>query len=457
MPILKSLSILLVFFCLSANAQKSEISGTATEWAGKEIRLLIENDPITKTYREIDATSIAEDGSFKLTVDTNETLLLWISVKRFKSPIWVSPAQDYSISVIPNPENVLVDTWQNGSFQYAFLSLDSTDVNNVVADFDTQYYNFYLDNAQFIGTSQLRRNVHRFTEEFKLDSSIALIYNYQRYTLAEMKLSSGVKKSDLYNEYLNAQPLLLNNSAWYYFFNLFYADYFQAYDLKFGGATIANRLKMGLPADSIDVLFAKDDFMKYEPIRQLVILKSVSEVYSNAAYPIEKLREIVRLIAQNPSTPILGEVAGRLYAKMENTLIGSELTAISSNWEPEYISESDTLPTILMVSSEAIASEKEALVLKSLHEKYSDFVHFAELRISDVKNPVNRPWTVYHPKDKIQFLDFFNIYGFPHFIWVDGNGIIRENGIEKPSDGLETRMFRIKTDAENKNRIKIGQ
>ena len=214
---------------------------------------------------------------------------------------------------------------------------------------------------------------------------------------------------------------------------------------------------MGLPADSIDVLFAKDDFMKYEPIRQLVILKSVSEVYSNAAYPIEKLREIVRLIAQNPSTPILGEVAGRLYAKMENTLIGSELTAISSNWEPEYISESDTLPTILMVSSEAIASEKEALVLKSLHEKYSDFVHFAELRISDVKNPVNRPWTVYHPKDKIQFLDFFNIYGFPHFIWVDGNGIIRENGIEKPSDGLETRMFRIKTDADNKNRIKIGQ
>jgi len=458
MPINRALFILFIFIGLTANAQKSEILGTAKEWAGKEIRLIVENDPITKTFREIDATSIAADGSFILTVDTNETLLFWLAVKRFKSPIWISPAQDYSISIIPTPENVLVDTWQNGSFQYAFLSLDSTDVNNALADFDTKYYNFYLDNAQFIGTSQLRRKVTSYAEDFKLDTTSALIYNYQKYTLAEMKLSSGFKKSDLYKEYLKDKPLQLHNSAWFHFFNLFYADYFKSYDSKFGGATIANRLRTGLPPDSLAALFLQDDFMQYEPIRQLVILQSVSEVYSNSNYPIEKLRAIVNLIAQNPATPSLGNIANRLKTKLKNTLIGSELAVISKNWMPEYISNQDTLPTILLVSSEgSTASEKEVLVLKSLHEKYGDFAHFAELRISELENPVKRPWRVYYPNDKMQFLEFFNIYGFPHFIWIDGKGIIRENGIEKPSDGLESRLFKIKTEAENKNRIKVGQ
>src|SRR5690606_25347965 len=105
-------------------------------------------------------------------------------------------------------------------------------------DFDTKYYNFYLDNAQFIGTSQLRRKVTSYAEDFKLDTTSALIYNYQKYTLAEMKLSSGFKKSDLYKEYLKDKPLQLHNSAWFHFFNLFYADYFKSYDSKFGGATI---------------------------------------------------------------------------------------------------------------------------------------------------------------------------------------------------------------------------
>ena len=99
----------------------------------------------------------------------------------------------------------------------------------------------------------------------------------------------------------------------------------------------------------------------------------------------------------------------------------------------------------------------ESKILKSLFEKYESIAHFAEIRISDGSKLPARPWTIYYPQDKMQFLDYFKIYGFPHFIWVDGNGTIRENGIEKPSDGLESRLFKIQTEKDNKNKIKIGQ
>ena len=458
MTIYRGLAIISFLFCLSANAQKAGISGIAKEWAGKEIRLLIENDPITKTFRQVDSDTIAADGTFKLNIDTNQTALYWLAVNRFKSPIWISPAIIYPISIIPNPENILVDTWQNGSFEYAFLALDSSDVNKVLADFDTKYYDFYLDNAQFIGTSQLKRKVSEYAANLKIDSSSAVIQTYQTYTIAEMKLSSGIKKSDLFGEYLKDKPILLQNVAWFDFFNLFYSDYFQAYDLKFGGATLSNRLKTGLPPDSLSILFEQDDFLQNETIRQLVILKSISEVYSNSAYPLDKLKAIVNLVVEKPATPAVGAIANRLNAKMANTLIGSNLAAISKNWKPEYLPEQDSLPTILMVSSDgSTTSEREALILKSLFEKYESIAHFAEVRISDGSKLPGRPWTVHYPQDKMQFLDYFKIYGFPHFIWVDGNGTIRENGIEKPSDGLESRLFKIQTEKDNKNKIKIGQ
>src|SRR5690606_19934801 len=126
MTINKGLPIVLVLICLfvlsagmnTVFSQPSSISGTAPGWAGKEIRLLIENDPISKTYREVDSDSIAMDGSFNLSVDTNESALYWLEVQRFKSPIWISPGSVYPISTIEIPENILVDTWQNGSFQY---------------------------------------------------------------------------------------------------------------------------------------------------------------------------------------------------------------------------------------------------------------------------------------------------------------------------------------------------
>src|SRR5690606_2687274 len=116
----------------------------------------------------------------------------------------------------------------------------------------------------------------------------------------------------IYNEYLKNKPFALHNTAWFHFFDLFYSDYFQTYDLKFGGATIANRLKTGLPADSLSILLSQDDFLQNDTIRQLVILKSIAEVYTNTTYPRAKLVDIVNLAVSNPETPQLGGIAERL-------------------------------------------------------------------------------------------------------------------------------------------------
>lgn len=455
-----------MFFSLStamecvgtANAQEAEILGKADFWAGKNIYLTAEKDPISRSLFIVDMDTIAPDGTFKLVANTSKIQQYWIRVNRFKAPIWLEPGREYSISIIPVPENKLVDTWQNGGFEYAFLSLDSTDINQQLSDFDTQYYNFYLDNARFIGTSQLKSKVEAFLKQQKISDTDSFITIYKEYTLAEMKLSSGFKRDDLYKTHLKNKPVHLENPAYYTFFDLFYSDTFQSYDLQFGGATIANRLKKGMAADSVNILLSQDYFLENDTIRQLVLLKSISEVYANSAYPIESLKKVVSLIVRNPASTQSGEIAKRLDQKLNHELVGNTFADYTATWRPAHVPYQDTLPTIYLISHDgSLESEKEAAILKSLQAKYSDFAHFAEIRIGNASQKPDRSWSVYYPGNKLEFLDQFEIYRFPHFIWVNGKGKILENGIEKPSEGLETRLYKIKSDYEEKNRIKVGQ
>ena len=459
--------VFMVFFCLStvkecvstANAQETVIRGNSENWEGKQIRLIAEKDPISKTFSYIDSDTIASDGSFKLTALTNRVSLYWLAVNRFKTPIWISPGAEYEISIIPKPENVLVKTWQNGNFEYGFLSLDSTDINYQIAEFDSKFYDFYLDNSRYIGTHTLKNKVVAFEKSLEIDpKSTAFIDVYKTYTLAEMKLSSGFKKSDIFESYLKDKPVLLQNVAYYHFFDLFYADYFQSFDSRFGGASMSNRMKMGMGVDSLFYIVGQDPFIDNATLRQYVILNSVSKTYTNRAYPLRSLIDIVTFISTNPESPEIADISNRLLNKIRKPLIGSEISALSELWKPDWDTKPDTLPTVVMISYEgSVASEKETLILKSLAEKYHKVVHFAEFRIGSTSSDDSDLWPVYYPNNSLAFLEEFKAYSFPHFIWVDGQDIIRESGIEKPSEGLESRLYRLQSIYDDRNRIKVGQ
>ena len=451
--------IFLAFLSFSANAQKAQIRGNSENWAGKQIRLIAEKDPISKTYAYIDSDTIAEDGSFKLQVSADHISLYWLIVNRFKAPIWIAPGAEYEISIISKPENILVKTWQNGSFEYGFSSLDSTDINYQLAEFDSKFYEFYLDNSRYIGSHLLKSKVKEYEKSLDIDpSSTSYSDVYKAYTLAEMKLSSGFKKMEVFETYLKDKPILLKNVAYYHFFDLFYADYFQSFDSQFGGATMSNRMKMGMGVDSLFQILNKDPFLVNETLRQTVILNAVSNVHTNRAYPLKSLIDIVEFISSNPKSPEIAEIANRLLSTIKKPLIGTEISKLSDIWNPKWEIHTDSLPTVVMVSYEgSTASEKEVLILKSLAEKYHKVAHFAEFRIGSNSKGQSQPWPVYYPNNDLAFLEDFKVYSFPHFIWVDGNSIIRESGIEKPSDGLESRLFKLQSQYDDRNKIKVGQ
>lgn len=453
-------NILFFIFILSSLSGKAQttISGLAPQWAGKTIQLYRETDPITRNRVSLSSDTINPDGSFELKSKNQNTTMLWMAVKRFTAPIFVAPGADYELSVVNKPENKLVDTWHKGSFEYGFHNLDSSDVNAMIGDFDNAYYNFYLDNVRYINSPVLRGKITAFEANYKPDSASEFVKVYRKSTFAAMKLSAGTAPLEIYQTYLQDRPFYPSNPAWYSFFDLFYADYFQKFDSRFGGATIANRIKTGMSPDSLSRLVDLDPFMANDTLKQWVLLKSVDQVYKNRAYSTAFLNRLVENIRTGAMTTKISETAQNLINKMDNPIIGLSLDSLAVNWQPKFRLPQNKLPTVIMVSASGqTESEKERILLQSLTAKYSEIFNWAEVQIdgTEIAEPQSR--TVYRPVNDYAFLETFDIFGLPYFIWADAQGKIVETNIERPSEGLEKRLYKLKFQKEKENQIKVGQ
>jgi hypothetical protein len=447
-------SILMAQFAFS---QASTIEGTGAHWMGKEVSLSICIDYISNTFEIVDQTKIDKKGRFTLKFETSETTTAWIVVNRWKAPIIIEPGKTYQISIVETKESVLVDTWQNGFFDYDFIDLSPDDLNAKLSKFDGEYFNFYLDNAQYIGTFRMNQLVKKFAEQREDSTWMNFESDYKNYSIAEMKLSSGFKRNDLFQTYLSDTSRYYSSEAWYRFFELFFTDYFQNFDSNQGGMAIYNRFRKGMNADSLDILLQKDDFLENEYTRQLVTLNAVAQVGGSNQYDINTLYDITAWVSENAINSQIRLTSEMLKTKLSNQPSQISFEKLTENWSPKVSRDESEKYILVMVSdSQNKESQKEALVLESLIGKYGDIFEVLELNVNSKLQIKSEEWSSFDVKSIGTFLDTYKIYGIPHFMWFNPQGEMVEYNLEKPSMGLEKRLYKIQSDKKESQRIKIG-
>lgn len=440
-----------------ALSQSSTIEGSAKHWAGKEVSLSVCTDYITNTYAAANQTTINEDGSFTLKLETTETTAAWVLVNRWRAPIYLEPGKTYQISLVQTDESVLVDTWQNGFFDYDFIDLKPDDLNAKLSKFDGEFFNFYLDNAQFIGTSRMKTLVNDFALQHEDSTWRGAESEYKNYAIAEMKLSTGMKRDVLFETYLSDTSRYYSSEAWYRFFEIFFTDYFQNFDSKHNGMSISNRLRKEISADSLDVLLMSDDFLQNDYTRQLVTLNAIAEVGASNLYNRKQLSEIVAWIGNHAINNQVKRTSDFLIKKLADNQNQEHFEKLTENWIPKVTTEDDGKYTLVMIGdSQNKESQKEAMVLNGLLEKYGETFKVVELDVNSKSGVKPEMTDTYSVKSVGAFLDRYRIYGIPHFMWFDAQGKILESDLEKPSMGLEKRLYKIKTDKRESQRIKVG-
>lgn len=454
----KTAFLLPFLLCTLLCTGQSKISGTAIQFDGHKIELIRLLDPVSGAEQVLDSDSIHSDGLFQLNTANEGTQEFWLRVNRFRAPIFIAPNTAYTIEIEEKPENVLVDTWQKGSFDYSFLTLDSADVNLEILRFENAYMNFFVENQLLLGSTKIRKKVRGFETTVSEDRPASFAAIYKRYALAELKLTTGFHRDSLYANYFVGKPWYFDNPAWQRFFNLFYADYFQGYDLRFGGETIYNQMKKGMAPDSLMRLIAADERTGTDSLRALIAVKAIAQVYTDPAYDIRKLRKSADYIYANSGSEIVKAVARNLIDQFLNPLNGQnfwDLNASLLGSRPR--NETDPRWQLVMVSlGKYDVAEKESQILAGLTEKYPDLFTVSEISIYQSPGHA-KAWPEISCKDPQAFLNANRIFSFPHFIWLNADGLIVESNALKMSEGFEARLFKLDAEKKGNLKLKVGQ
>ncbi len=449
----------LFLLSLSTFAQNARIEGIFNLLPGREVRLISVSDPFSKTEQILDIDSIDTEGNFELNTSLDHYEQLFVSVNRYKAPVYLGPGDSLILELRSEPKYRLADSWLKGNLEYAFLKSDDKDINKDISRFDGAYYLFFVQNARFIGTNKIKNKIVEFESEFgEPDSAHAFVQLYTRYSVAEMKLSNGFNREKVYEEYLKNEDLHPSHPAWISFFDSFYADYFSEHDNRFGGAALYNQLNAGISVDSLHTLLDRDPYLEQAKIRQLVLLKSISEAYGSSQFKKEPLRKILKSIVENPESQNVETFARNLQKKWNKLEEKTAMSYIRDAYAADLKVYSDSLPTLLITSlSGGPQLLKEIAVIEDLMARYPDLFRVVELHIGINVSSRSRNWPMVMIDKNYEYLSEFQIYSIPHFMWFDASNTLELNPAVKPSEGLEELLYKLKANKDRENKIKIGK
>lgn len=434
----------------SATAQLTEINGISPEWSGFAVEVSRYENIISGEKILLDRDTVDANGFFNLSFDIDETSQVWVSVNRFSAPLFVESERKYSIEISPSQEIALIPTWRPGSFEYLFTDLDSSDINAEIIKFDQSYFDFFTQNARLIGNPALRKEVKSF-ESNQNKTENEFLRDYIQYSVAEMKLTAGFSKNEIYATYLRDSELKPANPSFYSFFNVFYSNYFNRYDVKFGGESLSNLLGKGLTYEKLDSLLLKDDFLQREDIRQWVILKSIKETIYLKTYSGERLVEILKSLELKAHSEMIERAARKIRIDYERSVSANLLELY-----PQLMDLDLPVKPILIVVSQANSNElkRESSFVTSLFDDYGQYFQVVELSLN--KDQDADFWPVSLLESPESFLDDLDIYQLPWYGWMEPDGTLTKD-INKPSEGLEERLYSIRAKATEKEKIKVGQ
>jgi len=457
------MSFRLLFFLflgsLSSQAQNALVQGSIPLLPGREVRLIAVMDPVSKTEEILDIDSVSTDGKFELRTPLENYKSLIISINRYKAPVYIGPGDTLILEFSSEQKYKLADSWLKGDIDYLFTKTDQNGVNIDISRFDGTYYFFFVQNAALIGTAKMKTKIKEFeANQVKQDSAHPFVRVYTKYSVAEMKLSNGFKRKAVYEEYLAEDSIFPSNPAWFSFFETFYSDYLNAFDNRHGGAALYNQLNSGISTDSLNTLLDQDKYVERPEIRQLVLLKSIAEVYNSKKYQKPPLREVLMSIVENPESAFIKTAAINLEEKWDDQDEKIDLEYIKNEYASKLEIYTDSLPTLLITSlSGGSQLLKEILVIEDLLARYPNIFRVVELHIGVNFSSRSRQWPMVMIDKNYAYLSDFQIFSIPHFMWFDGSNKLEFNPVTMPSEGLEELLYKLKAEQEQENKIKIGK
>lgn len=443
-------------------AQQTILSGSAPGAERKGITVTIYDDLISMREIPLAEGQVDPTGSFRFELDIKEVTRIILAIDFHKAEMFLEPGKTYAISIDPiyYEDYTEVNPFiQSQNLTIRFPEEGKTELNIAIGRFNSLFSGFLMANFNALYRDRnravldtfrlsLNREFDGYTHPYFLD--------YVRYNLASLEqLTRYYSPARIGYLYFTSGPVLYNNLEYMEFFNNHFTKYLTATSEELRRLDYHALMKSQDPYQSVMKALAADSLLKPLQLRELVLLKGLSEMFNSAEFNQEDILKLFRQIATKSKYERNKVVAVNLEYMLTRLKPGTPAPAFSlMNRTQQTSSLSDYLGKPVVLNFWTTYCEGclfEMDLIRPMYDKYREQVHFvsisADKYFSKMLYFVNlKPdfvWEFLNTGEHSDVLRDYDVRSYPLFVLIDKEGRIVKYPAELPSSGLEIELQKL--------------
>jgi len=453
---LLSVILMLLTGMHSLTAQLTVVEGYANRAEGYVIRLIKYKDLLTRLDVVLATDTVDKNGNFRLECKNDDISYAFIDVEFQRAEIYLEPGMELKLEINFDPEQRQSLYFDRQPLEYAVTDAPSSDLNNSIMEINRVYNDFILEYFNEIYRSRKKQLIDTLRLKMKDADRSGTDYaaNYIKYKLASLEQAARIgSREALANEYLEGEELLYGNVEYIYFFEEFFDNYLLNSTGELNLSVILTMFAGNKSIEQFIKVAGNDPFLSARRTTEFFLLSNFKSLYGHPDIPRKQIISLVtelgsvtqyvehQIIAKNlvekfarlsPGTRApafaLPAYGGRLVSLKD--LRGQYLYLgffLSEN--PTCIFELDLLAKLIGGSVNNLG----ALMVSADKKEEEAF------RLAIEKD---YPWMTLHYDNDISLLEEYDATTFPLFILISPEGEIISYPAPRPSEDLETFIFR---------------
>jgi hypothetical protein len=437
------LFFLLVFSGSTCSAQSEKsitIYGFSPAYVGKTVEILKVEDYFSYKEALVSSTVVGKDSTFTLELKENTTQKLIVRCNKNSAFLYVQPQGLYEVYL---PERDQYDAYRPGgnTVELSFYNLDSTDINYKILAFQrwedqflgTYFYTKKVNGVEFsMQLDKFKANVEKaYTGD--TNSFFKTFVKFSLASLDDIQQAGARNRYEKHDFYLKFSPVSYENDIYMEYVSKFYKNLVSRLSFETNNRVYLGVLKSS-PTRVMTALGGEYSLVNLR-IREMVMVKMLSEVYFNGDFPQSNILTIMdsvanyamfegtKVIAKNLKNRLLELVPG---GKAPDFVLTSpdESKQTLASYAKKYIYFHFYDPSLL-------ENRIEMALLAAMHVKYGKEIqfitiyknkpHFSE---EERKSMEWIHWDAFALEEDNPIFQDYQIYSYSSYALIDGYGYV---------------------------------
>lgn len=461
----------LVFFFLlfssATRAKECTIYGNAGAGSGHVISLYTYDDYITYTEVKLAETITGDSGKFSLTIDIGKITWVFLRCENLYGFVFAEPGRKTPVYFPSRDPDFHVSLETNYEVPVTLWTTDSTDMNFLAGDYNNQFLHFWGQAGDttspeaylyfVVGQSALMLDsFHREMTKHYAWVKNPYFMPWMEYGFASMENATFQSERRTAVRYLYNKPIQYRNHSYMEFFNNFFKDYVYRWSLRKEGERIYKSINIDVSYDSAMFALRNVPWLKNDTLRELVLLKGLSELYYVMSYDPRNVITVAQQVSIVSKISEHRQIARNIVAMFTKLRVGTAAPLFNGvntkgeAFDPLTLYKGKYI-YLFFYASWNVNSVNELRYMADLQKKYGKTIQFVSVSIDEdtaawkkfMKANPKYNWLNLHYDFDSRTKDNYNLYGVPVGYIIDPDGKLYASPADKPSGDLEYVLYRI--------------